>query len=145
MAGFGGAVYDATSLAHADGATHGPAWPRGDVPMPRHLQDISVRASVDGHFDLLGHMDDVIEAFRPQVASPHHANAIAAPTYVPGDVHATPPSNHVFVKQFNVAMLNQVITSVKLRLFESWSPVNLGGRLNLRGVGDVSKACGWTG
>ena len=140
-----GAIIDQTSTAHEQGKTHGQSWPQGKVPMPDALDDMAVRCNVNGVFDLLGHNADVVQAFRAQVGSAHHANAVAAPVYVPGDPHSTAPCFCVFVKQFNVAMLNQVITSVKLRLFESWSPVVLGGRLNLRGVGDVAKACGWTG
>ena len=145
MANFGGAVYDSTAEAHAAGETHGPAWPKGGVPMPRHLRDIAVRTRVNGQFDLLGHMDEVIAAFVPQVESAHHTNAIAAPVYIPGDVHATPPSVFVFIKQFNIAMLHQVLASIKLRLFQKPQLVNIGGRLGLQSVGDVAKACGWSG
>ena len=145
MANFGGAVNDSTATAHAAEKTHGPSWPKGCVPMPRHLRDIAIRTRVGGQFDLLGHIDEVIAEFVPQIESAHHTNAIAAPVYIPGDVHATPPSVFVFVKQFNIAMLHQVLASIKLRLFQKPQLVNVGGRLGLQTVGDAAKACGWSG
>ena len=53
-------------------------------------------------------MDALIELFRSQVVSAHHVNAVAAPVVVPGDEHATPPTNFMFVKELNVALAKQL-------------------------------------
>ena len=114
--------------------------------MPYALDDMAVRCDVNGVFDLLGHNADVVQAFRAQVGSAHHANAIAAPVFVPGDPHSTPPCFCVFVKQFNVALLNVIVISVKLRCFEGAQFVGVDGRLpGAQAVGDHAKVLGWTG
>ena len=115
--------------------------------MPDVLDDIAKRCYVNGVFNLMGRHAEVVNAFRVQVGSAHHANAVAAPVFVPGDPHATAPNVFVFVKQLNIALLNVVVLSVKLRTFEAPQLVNVArGRMpGAQAVGDKAKALGWTG
>jgi len=141
-----GAIMDQTATAHEQGKTHGQSWPCGKVPMPDALDGMAVRCYVHGVFDLVGHHSDVVQTFRAQVGSAHHANAVAAPVYVPGDPHATAPCFCAFVKQFNIALLNVIVLSVKLRCFEGAQFIGVGGRLTgAQAVGDHAKVLGWSG
>ena len=142
-----GAIMDQTAIAHDQGKTHGQTWPKGAVPMPAALDDIAERCNVQGVFNLMGRHAEVVQTFRVQVGSAHHANAVAAPVFVPGDPHATAPNVCVFVKQFNIALLNVVVLSVKLRTFEGPQLVGVArGRMpGAQAVGDKAKVLGWTG